>query len=85
MHINKHSCSKFMLESRQLIYRYHMITCSQNLFLQEVRKSKILLGKAGILKDDEEEQEVNYMYIVYNAKPIACTSMYTYIEIMNTD
>ena len=63
MHINKHSCSKFMLESRQLIYRYHMITCSQNLFLQEVRKSKILLGKAGILKDDEEEQEVNYMYM----------------------
>ena len=29
------------------------------MFQSEVKKSRILLGKAGIIKDDEEEDEVN--------------------------
>jgi hypothetical protein len=27
--------------------------------LQEIKKSKLLLGKAGLIKDDDEEEEVS--------------------------
>ena len=30
------------------------------LYLQEIKKSKILLGKAGIIKEEEEEKEVKF-------------------------